>query len=399
LECRWGVELYEVRFDICGQQIYAEPDSSFLGKIKTNRREAIIPLGPPNIGSKRPLFGRGLLFCYNHVMSNKVLVTGSSVADRFIQKLRDAGLEVDTAPDLLSEDQLIERLQGVAGLLAGGDEFLSAKVLDAAPDLKVIAALAMGYRTFVDVEAAIARDVVVTYTPNTLTKSVAEFTVGHLINIARIITASNNRIKHGIPVEIRKMHELAGKRVGIVGLGSIGTEVAKKCIRGFDMEAVYFSRTRKPELEEELGLTYLELDEVLKTSDFVVIMASDNPTSRGMIGARELGIMKQSAYLINTARPEMVDPRALHDVLAAGKISGVGMDTYYVDPLPSPQDDPHGLLALPDDVFIVTDHMGSLTHEARDAMADANCNSIINILAGQDDSNIVPEWVEHRKVS
>jgi len=331
-------------------------------------------------------------------MSNKVLVTGASVAGRFIQKLRDAGFEVDTAQDLLSEDQLIERLRGVVGLLAGGDEFISAKVLDGAPDLKVIAALAMGYRTFVDVEAAIARNIIVTYTPNTLTKSVAEFTMGHLINIARIITASNNRMKHGIPVEIRKMHELAGKRVGIIGLGSIGTEIAKKCIRGFDMEVVYFSRTRKPEVEEELGLIYLELDELLKTSDFVVIMTSDNPTSRGMIGVRELGLMKPSAYLVNTARPEMVDPHALHDVLATGKISGVGMDTYYVDPLPSPQDDPYGLLALPDDVFVVTDHMGSLTHEARDAMAEANCTSIINILAGQEDPNLIPEWIDRRKL-
>lgn len=327
-------------------------------------------------------------------MSNKVLVTGSSVDARFLKKLEDAGFEVDNAPDLLSEDGLTERLKGVAALLAGGDEFVSSKVLDASPDLKVIAALAMGYRTFVDVEAALAKGVVVTYTPNTLTKSVAELTLGHLINIARMITAANNYMKHGTHLEVRKANELAGKRVGIVGLGAIGTDIAKKFTRGLDMEVVYYSRTRKPETEKDLGIVFLELDELLKTSDFVVLMVSDNESSRGMIGARELSLMKPSAFLINTARPKVVDPDALADALKSKKIAGASMDGYYVDPYPNPPDDPHGLLTLPDDIFVVTAHMGSLTHEARDAMAEANCNSIINILAGRDDPNVIPEMLE-----
>ncbi|HEY1645283.1 MAG TPA: NAD(P)-dependent oxidoreductase [Candidatus Saccharimonadales bacterium] len=324
-------------------------------------------------------------------MSNKVLVTGSSVSSHFLQKLRDAGYEVDNAPDLLTDDELIKRLNGVSGLLAGGDEFIGSKILEAAPDLKVIAALAMSYRTYVDVEAAIANNVVVTYTPGTLTKSVTELTIGHLLGIARMITAANNYIKHGLPVEIRKMHELSGKRVGIVGLGAVGTETARKLSRGFDMEVVYYSRTRKPDIEKELGITYLELDELLSTSDFVVLLVSDNASSRNMIGKRELELMRQSAFLINIARPTIVDPKALSEVLHSKKIAGVSMDGYYIEPYPKPQDDPHKLLTLPDDVFIVTAHMGSLTHEARDAMAEANCNSIINIIAGHEDPNLIPE--------
>lgn len=324
-------------------------------------------------------------------MSNKILVTGTAnVNDRFLQQLRDAGFEVDSAPDLLTEDELIARLQGVSGLLHAGDEVITPRVLDATTELKVVAVLAMGYQGYIDVETATKKNIVVTYTPNTLSISVAEATIGLMLDISRIITATNNFMKHGMPMDVRKMHQLAGKRLGIIGLGSIGTEIAKKAQRGFDMEVVYFSRTKKPTVEQELGIAYAELDEVLKTSDFVVVMVSDNPSTKNMIGERELGLMKETAYIINTARPKVIDPTALYNALKSKKIAGAAMDKYYVEPYP-PAEDPYGLLKLPDDVFISTAHIGSLTHEARDAMAQANCDSLINILAGKDDPNIIPE--------
>ncbi len=322
----------------------------------------------------------------------KILITGSSVNQQFIQRLTDAGHEVDNTIDLLSEDQLAEKLRTTNALLLGGDEFVSSKALQHADDLKVIAYLGMGYTSGVDIMAAKQKGIAVTYTPNTLSVSTAEFTLGHLLNLRRTITAQNNTIKHGNKFEAEKSYELARKRLGIIGLGGIGCELARMAVRGLNMEVVYFSRTQKPNLETELGIVSVSLDELLRTSDAVAVLVPDTPETRGMIGKEQLASMKPGALLINTARPFVVEPHALKESLENGHLGGASMDNYYGNPpYPTPQDDPYGLLSLPDDTFVVTAWTGSFTHEARNAMADSSITSILNILAGRTDPNIVPE--------
>jgi len=247
----------------------------------------------------------------------------------------------------------------------------------------------MGYATGMDVAAVRSKGIVITYTPGTLSVSTAEFTLGHLLNLRRTITAQNNLIKHGMSTPIEKGYELANKRLGIIGLGGVGATVASMATQGLNMEVVYFSRSQKPTIEAELGIQFLDLDNLLKTSDIVMILVPDTNQTRGMIGRREIGLMKEGSLLINTARPFVVDPWALKEALTSGKLGGASMDNYYVNPYPTPDQDPYGLLSLPDRQFIVTAWTGSFTHEARDAMGDMVCTSILNILAGHKDQNVV----------
>jgi glyoxylate reductase len=177
-------------------------------------------------------------------------------------------------------------------------------------------------------------------------------------------------------------HELSGKLVGMIGLGAIGEEVVKR-LRGFDMAVVYTKRNRLPEeRERELSLTWEpDRDELLRRADFVVLMATYNPTTHKLIGALEFDLMKPSAFFVNTARGRIVDEPALIEALRERKIAGAGLDVYWQEPpvgepAPSPE-----LFEFPN--VILTPHIGSATVEAREAMSLAVVENLRAMIEGK----------------
>jgi glyoxylate reductase len=167
-----------------------------------------------------------------------------------------------------------------------------------------------------------------------------------------------------------------GKTLGIVGLGEIGTAVARRA-KGFGMRIIYSSRTRRQEAEAELGLEWRLLPDLLGESDYVSLHVALTPETRGMIGATELALMKPQAVLVNTARGGVVDQEALIEALEEGLIGGAALDVFAVEPLPP--DDP--LLGL--DNVVVAPHAGSATVETRSAMCDLAVDNLLTFFRGE----------------
>lgn len=316
----------------------------------------------------------------------KILVTGSSVAQKHLDRLSESGFRVHNVPGLLSEDELGTELESCTAYLLGGDEFASRAALTRAKSLKVVGFLGVGYQSFVDADAAAELGIAVTNTPGTLINSVAEFTVGLLLAQRRQIPSYADDYRSGRSGGEEKQHDLAGHRLGIIGLGAIGTRIAEISTLGLATETAYYSRTRKPEVEERLGISYKDLPSLLSWAENLVIMVPDTPETRGMIGPDEVAQLPPGGItLVNTARPSVVSPAALLQGLQSGRIHTAAFDGFYDADVPETAE----LLALPASKLLVTGHIGSLTHDARDAMAVKCIQSIVNVVTGEQDSYIV----------
>ncbi|WP_433607899.1 2-hydroxyacid dehydrogenase [Dactylosporangium sp. CA-139114] len=315
----------------------------------------------------------------------QILVTGSSVDDRYLDKLRSAGFTVNLVPELLDEERLGKALEPCTAYLLGGDEFASRAALARAKSLKVVGFLGVGYSSFVDADAARDLGIAVTNTPGTLTNTVAEFTIGMLLAQRRQIPAyaADFRSGHANP---DKQRDIGGHRLAVVGLGAIGSRIAEIARVAFGAEVSYYSRTRKPETEERLGLTYRPLPDLLAWSEAVVVMVSESAETRGMIGSEEVRLFDDAGVvLVNTARPSIVEPAALLEGLGNGKIESAAFDNFYGADVPELA----ALLEYPQSRLLITPHLGSLTHDARDAMAEMCVTSLVNLAAGRPDPNVV----------
>lgn len=315
----------------------------------------------------------------------KVLVTGTSVDERFLQPLLDAGLEVKNPKHLLSDDELANELKTSVAYLLGGDEYASANALATAEHLRVIAFLGVGYESFIDVKAATGLGVSVTNTPGTLTESVAQFTIGQLLNAQRRLTFFGDTFVNGDTGSEYKTHDLG--HVGIVGLGAIGTRIAEILRQGFDVPVSYFSRTRKPDLESRLGLNFEPtLESLVAAVDSIVLMLPGNEETYNIVNSDVLSAIKDGAVLINTARAELIDPDALLKSAPSGSPSVTVFDGFYnLDEVPAARK----LLDLGRERLLVTGHIASLTNEARDGMAIKAVQSIMNVLGSGTDQYIV----------
>lgn len=253
------------------------------------------------------------------------------------------------------------------------------ELLDAAPDLVVVSNMATGFDN-VDLATATERAVLVTRTPGVLAETVADFTFALLLAAARRIAEADRYVRTGRwrtwGPSVLLGRDVHGATLGIVGLGGVGTEVAKRA-RGFGMEVLYFSRTRKPALERRYRLTYAPLDELLRRSDFVSLHAALTPETRGLIGRRELSLMKETAILVNTGRGPLVDQTVLAQALASGQIAGAALDV--TDPEPIAADDP--LLTLEN--VVITPHIASASVGTRSRMAEMAVDNLLTALAGR----------------
>jgi lactate dehydrogenase-like 2-hydroxyacid dehydrogenase len=292
----------------------------------------------------------------------------------------DDACEVVTIPGSgrPTRDQLAELLPTVDGLLTSNQVKVDNALLDACPNLKVVANNGVGYDN-VDIPYATARGLLVCNTPGVLNGAVADLTFALLLNLARHVPANREHVSSGgwtrapgkIGVDVR------GKTLGIIGMGRIGKVVARTAALGFDMRVIYYDPVRSLEHEAQGLITYRERDDVFRESDFVTVHCLLDESTRHHIGTREFKLMKPSAYVINTARGPVLDQDALVEALQAGEIAGAGLDVTEVEPL----DPAHPLCSLPN--AIVLPHIASGTTETRLAMVELAARNVIAGINGR----------------
>ncbi len=281
-----------------------------------------------------------------------------------------------------------ELLRGVAeadALVSLLTDSITDEIIAAAPHLKVIANYAVGYEN-VDVAAATARGIVITNTPDALTETTADFAWALMLAAARRIPEGIEYVRAGRwrtwGPELLLGPDVWGATLGLVGLGRIGSAVARRA-QGFGMSVLYHTPSPHPEAQDLAAWT--ELDDLLTRADFVSIHTPLTPKTRGLIDARRLALMKPGAVLINTARGPVVDSTALYDALHAGKLFAAGLDV--TDPEPLAAD--HPLLSLPN--CIVVPHIASASYATRERMAVMCARNALAVLRGEPAPNAVNE--------
>tara|TARA_B100001971_G_C18244170_1_gene573014 strand:- start:1470 stop:2420 length:951 start_codon:yes stop_codon:yes gene_type:complete len=273
-----------------------------------------------------------------------------------------------------------------ADALIAGMETVDDDFLDKAPKLGIVARFGVGYDS-VDVEACTKRGIYVTHTPGILSGAVADLTWGLILSQMRGIIESDRYVREGWAGRTRSLplgRDLKGKILGIIGLGRIGIEVAKRA-QGFDVVIVYSDIYRRKDLEESLGMRYVKLDELLTGSDIVTIHVPLIPSTRHLISSRELKLMKENAIIINTSRGPVIDQAALVEALKKGQIGGAALDVFEEEPLPA-GDELAGL-----GYTVLTSHIGSATVETRRKMAEVDAMNVRAFLEGRTPPNLVPE--------
>ena len=298
------------------------------------------------------------------------------------QELLSAAAETEVWPDDLppSPEYLRSKVEDVDGLMTNIMDRVDAELLARGRRLKVVSQLGVGVDN-VDLEEATKRGVLVGNTPGVLAKATADIGFALLMSAARRVSESERWLRAGDwQIQYHPMfwlgQEIHGSTLGIIGMGQIGLEMAKRA-RGFDMNVLYYSRTRKPELEARYGLRYVGPDALLAESDFVSLHVPLTPETRHYIGEPELRQMKSTAILINVARGAVVDPKALYTALKEGWIKAAATDV--TDPEPINLDDP--LLTL--DNLVVTPHIGSASVDSRLATCMLAARNIIAGIEGR----------------
>ncbi|GLW96530.1 D-isomer specific 2-hydroxyacid dehydrogenase [Microtetraspora sp. NBRC 16547] len=316
----------------------------------------------------------------------RILVSGAGIDERLLRPLYDLGFQVVPIgrEEPLTAQALRRELAGAVAYLHGGDEHVSEEALELADDLKVIAFLGVGYETFVDVAAVRRRGILVTNTPAAAMDAVAEFTVGQIINANRRIPRHLGTLHPHWAGAEELPGELVSKKIGIVGLGRTGTQIAKILRCGFGCRVSYYNRTRREDQEQALGVRFRQLSELAEWSDILVVMVSGNAETAGMIDRRILGRVRPGTILVNTARPSVVDPEALRDALAAGRLGMAVFDGYYQDSSVAKD-----LLNDFGDRMYVTGHIASHTKQSMERMAGQAVRSVVNVLSGLPDPNVV----------
>ena len=304
----------------------------------------------------------------------KILVTRRTFSEA-AEALRASGAEVVIwdGKDAPSHQDLIDAVADVDGLYAHITNQVNDEVMDAAPNLKVISEFGVGYDN-IDVNAANERGIAVCNTPGILSESTADEAFALLASMARRTYDLPAMVKRGEWGDFDPLGLLASdihhKTLGIVGMGNIGSEMAKRAA-GFNMNVLYYNRNRR---DEEFGATYVDsLEEILERSDFVSLHNPLTPETTNMMSTDQFKLMKKSAILINTTRGPVVDQDALYEALVAGEIAGAALDVTVPEPIPAD----HPLLTL--DNCLIMPHVASATYDTRMKMA---MMCVENVLAG-----------------
>ena len=304
------------------------------------------------------------------------------------QSSLERGVEIIREPGLLSPQTLVERLSRdpmIEGVICSLDQQVTRQVFESVPQLKIISNIAVGLNN-IDLEAARQHQVRVAHTPHVLTDATADLAWALLLGVSRRLVEADQLARSG-RWQGWEMGQLLGRavgasgvhrqqRLGIIGLGEIGQAVAKRAV-GFNMEVCYYSRARKQELEETHGWSYLTIDELLTSSDHIILALALCSETHHFINRDRLSLMKSDATLINIGRGPLIDEKALIDVLSSGRLGGAGLDVFEREPIV-----PEQLRVLPN--VILTPHIGSATLESRKEMSRLAIDSTMSILLGEE---------------
>ena len=334
------------------------------------------------------------------MVANRILCTVPSTAVPRSAFLRHsinkiASFEFWEEDSLMPKKVLIEKLQHFDALLTDPFHSIDNEVIGSTDgSLKIIADIGVGYDN-IDIGTATKKGIPVCNNPHLIQDNVADLTFALMLAIAKNIFKGNQYVQEGNWVTGVMTHHFIGhpssllsldvseSNLLVVGLGEIGTEICRRAA-GFRMNVTYYSRTRKPEIEEELRLKWVDtLEEGIGNADFISINAPLTDDTHHMFSTDQFDLMKQNAVLINTARGELVDTESLYESLVKNKIAGAGVDV--IDPEPIPSD--HPLLAL--DNFISTPHLGGHSVRLREKLVKGILDTLENYLSGGKLTNCV----------
>ena len=312
-----------------------------------------------------------------------------------IKKYFDTEVWTEYAPP--PKKVIIERARNVDALATLLSDKIDAEVFDIAPKLKIVAQMAVGFDN-IDVQEATKRGIYITNTPEVLTDTTADFAWALLMAVARRIVEADKYVRTGQwkvgwhPSMLQGM-DVHSATIGIVGAGRIGFAVAKRA-KGFNMKILFYDVIPRPEMEKELGAKKVDLNTLLKESDFVSIHVPLMKETHHLMNAEKLKLMKKTAYLINNSRGPVVDEEDLYQALKRGKIAGAGLDVFEQEP--TPVDSP--LLKL--DNVVVAPHISSASYETRSQMAEMVADNLVAFFEGRKPPNLInPEVLEIRPLS
>lgn len=307
----------------------------------------------------------------------KICLTGSGYTENHLSKLTDKGFEVFHYEDPLTHEKLSAILPKFHAYVLGGDERLGAKELSVATNLRLISFVGTGYTSFIDEEAAAKQGIRICNTPSIMAPAVVEHTIGILIGLQRKLFHQNWQAKNSVASSVCS-DELSSLSIGIIGLGEIGSRIAKILRNSFGSEVTYFSRTVKPKLEAALGIKAVSLDDIFSSSDVIILSLPTNSETEYFINDELLSKTKRGVKIVNTAGARLIEPVALKKYIDIDQVASVAFDGYYIEPLPSVSEDPFALLSLPDEKFIVTPHTAAKTNQSWSRMIDGAVDNIVN---------------------
>ena len=302
----------------------------------------------------------------------KVLVADPIAAEGIDILKKDAEVDVKTG---LKPEELISIIGEYEGLMVRSETKVTAKVIEAGKKLQVIARAGVGIDN-IDVEAATQRGIVVVNAPTANTMAAAEHSIALMLALARHIPQAHDSLKNGawkrqsfVGVEVRN------KTLGIVGLGNVGSEVARR-VQGFQMRVLGYDPFVSPEYARNLRVELVPLEQIIKEADFITLHVPLTSQSKNLIGAKELSMMKPNVRIINCARGGLVDEQALDQAIKEGKVAGAALDVFAQEP---PKDSP----LLKNERVIVTPHLGASTQEAQTNVAIDAARQIISVFKSQ----------------
>ena len=322
-------------------------------------------------------------------MPKKIFVT-REIPSRGPQLLRDHGYEVivSAKDGVLTKEELVSELkkEPYDAVLCLLTDPINGEIFDAVPSAKIFANYAVGFNN-IDLPAAKERGVTVTNTPGVLTDSVAEHTFGLLLTLATRTVEGDKFLRagkyHGWAPMMLLGSDLKGKTLGILGAGRIGARVLHHGVHGFDMKAIYYDIKRSPEVESAFGAEFKSTpEEVLREADVVSVHVPLLDSTKHLINAERLRMMKKTAYLVNTSRGPVIDEAALVTALKEGVIRGAALDVFENEPNLAP-----GLAEL--DNVVITPHLASATEETRAEMSRLAAENIVDFFEGRKPRNAV----------
>lgn len=292
---------------------------------------------------------------------------------------------------------IIEKARNVDGLASLLSDKIDAEVFDAAPKLRIVSQLAVGFDN-IDIAEATRRGIHVTNTPEVLTDTTADFAWALLMAIARRVAEADKYVrtgqwKVGWHPSMLQGRDICDATIGILGAGRIGHAVAKRAT-GFSMKILYYDVIPRPEVEKDFGAKRVDLNTLFRESDFVSVHVPLMKETHHLVNAERLRLMKNTAYIINNSRGPVVDEKALYEALIEGRIAGAGLDVFEQEP--TPQNNP--LLKL--DNVVVAPHISSASYETRSRMAEMVAENLLAFFEGRKPPNLVnPDVMKVRPLS